>query len=130
MTEIDAESKSAAREAMLEQMRQLLGDERFATYQRSQDSSYRDLVRVAERFELTEESAIQAYELEKSFGEARRRVEADSDREKKSSADLNETREAMRAEFQKKMAALLGEEAFRIYFRMRSGKPDTSAFEP
>jgi hypothetical protein len=48
-----------------DQIRELLGEERFALYKRSPDWNYRELVRVAERMELPRENVDKVYNMKK-----------------------------------------------------------------
>src|SRR5262249_1375348 len=48
-----------------QQIKSVLGDQRYAEYQRSQDSTFRNLADIAQQDGLPKESAIKAYEAQK-----------------------------------------------------------------
>ncbi|HWN94811.1 MAG TPA: hypothetical protein VNT99_07250 [Methylomirabilota bacterium] len=101
------------------QVRQALGDQRYAEYARAQDSDYRELMRVTTRFKLGPEVAAQLYSYKQPVEEERTRVETDPTLtpEQKQVAF-----EAIADETQRAFKQALGEKAFR-HFMMRSANP-------
>jgi hypothetical protein len=96
-----------------EQLRSVLGDQRYSEYQRAQDSHYRNLVRVAERYNLPQETVMQAYELEKSFGA--QPVVFDG-----GNPQPAERKEAL-LQLNEQLTSVLGEKAAKAYRRIRGG---------
>jgi len=60
-------SGEPARATLQDQIKTTLGDERYAQYQKSRDSSYEALTRLGERFGLASETVGRAYALQEEF---------------------------------------------------------------
>jgi len=99
---------------MDEQLRSTLGDQRMAEYQRAQDSNYRNLLRVAERYSLPQETVFQAYELEKAFRTQPQPVP--------DPADPQNTAQTERLrQLSQQLTTVLGDKAAKAYRRVRGG---------
>ena len=92
------------------QVRQALGDQRYAEYVRAQDPDYRELFRVARRFKIDGEVAAQLYSYKQPVEEERQRVEADPGL---TLEQKNAAFEAIAQETQRAFKEALGEKAFR-----------------
>jgi len=125
MVKVDGETRSAAREGMLERIKAVLDEDRFAEFQRFQESAYRDLVQVARHFGLHRQAVLEAYQREESFREARRRLLEDPQSSRK-----EETVETLTAELRQAQVALLGERPARTYWHRRSHPRSDDLFEP
>lgn len=68
-----AEQKEAQRQRD-EAVKNLLGEERFADYQRAGDSGYQQIYQVAERYQLPRETVVQADDLRKAAIEAAKQL--------------------------------------------------------
>jgi hypothetical protein len=110
-------------------VQQALGENRYIDYRRAQDPDFRELARVATRFKLAPELAVQLYGYKQAVEEERGRVEAEPGLtpQQKSAAHDAITQETQRA-----FREALGEKAFRHYIRRTSnpwvrGGPQRSA---
>jgi hypothetical protein len=72
-----AEQKEARRQRD-EAVKTLLGEERFADYQRAGDSGYQQIYQVAERYQLPRETAAQVDDVRKAALEAAKQVRGNS----------------------------------------------------
>ena len=54
---------------MNQQLKTALGDARYTEYQRSQDRTYDLLARLGARYDLPQETVLQAYDLQNSFNQ-------------------------------------------------------------
>ncbi|HOW66164.1 MAG TPA: hypothetical protein PK256_12825, partial [Verrucomicrobiota bacterium] len=59
----DQEKRAAAQKILDDQVKTLLGESRFAEYQRVQDYTYQSIAKVAEREGLTTDAAIKVYDM-------------------------------------------------------------------
>ncbi len=69
------EKRNKAVEETDKQVKELLGNERFAEYKRDQDYSYKELVRLAERQGLPKETAANIYEMKKVAEDAVKKIQ-------------------------------------------------------
>ena len=93
-------------------LRQLLGPEKFAAYQRSQDNDYNQILRITERFDLPEATARQLHEFQKEASAQAKKI-----RENKSRTleDRQTILNAIRAETEKSISAALATTEFKAY---------------
>jgi hypothetical protein len=98
------------------EVHQALGDQRYADYARAQDPDYRELARVAKRFKLAPEVALQLYSYKQPVEEERTRVDADASL---TLEQKNAAFDAIALETQRAFKETLGEKAFR-HFMQRS----------
>ncbi|HEY0946480.1 MAG TPA: hypothetical protein VGD81_14480 [Opitutaceae bacterium] len=61
-----AEARRKAEEELHERYRSILGEERYAEYQRARDGNYNQLRRLTQRLDLPKETAVRVHELQKS----------------------------------------------------------------
>ncbi len=94
------------------QLRQMLGDERFAQYKRSQDYDYRQLVKMTERWELPRERADTVYSLKEDAEEAVKEVRNNKEL---SAEQREETLRKIREETESAVTEVLGADGFRKY---------------
>jgi hypothetical protein len=102
----------AASEALNNEIRETLGPERFAQYQRAQDDDYRSLLKLTDRFNLSQDVAGSIYDMKVAAERQKARIEAD--------VTLSaEQRGAMIAAIGKateqNVAAALGENVYKSY---------------
>ncbi|MSU61687.1 MAG: hypothetical protein EXS31_04695 [Pedosphaera sp.] len=107
-----AKAQADARAELDNQIKTALGDARFAEYQRSLDSSYQNLSRVGQRYGLSSDAIIKAYEMEKAF-----RSEPVAFPQPGFEVD----RSAAQNQFNEQMKVALGEKAARAYRQLRGG---------
>lgn len=102
----------AASEASL---KELLGPERYAAYQRARDDRYKWFYRVAERLELPASSAIEAFEIRRTAEQAMQRLQSDKSIRPE---DRNFALQSLGAETQASLTAKLGAPGFAAYQRV------------
>ena len=107
-----ARAYQAAAEALNKEIQETLGPERHAEYQRAQDDDYRSLLKLADRFSLSQDVAGSIYEMKVAAERKKAQIEAD--------ATLSaEQRGAMLAAIgrttEQNVAAALGDNVFRSY---------------
>lgn len=100
------------------QVRQTLGEERYADYARAQDNDYRDLLRATTRFKLAPEVAAMLYSYKQPVAEARAAVMAEPAYTPQQKAAAFQ---AITEETEKAFREALGDKAWRYYSR-RSGE--------
>jgi len=101
------------------EVRQAIGEQRYAEYARAQDTDYRELLRATTRFKLSPEVAAQLYSYKQPAHEERARVENDPTLTPRQKAAAFQ---AMADETQRAFKEELGEKAFR-YFIRRTANP-------
>ncbi len=105
-------AQSEASEAMGEEIRKVLGPQRFAEYARAQDDDYRGLVQVAERFNLPRDVAGSVYDMKTAAERQKASVEAN--------ATLSEEQRgrmlaAIARTTEQNVAATLGDKVYKSY---------------
>lgn len=109
----EQKERAATRQAAEERvLASTLGPERYAELQRSRDRDFRVLRGVADRMELPESAAAQAYEIRRAWSEELRALEnqtAMSDEDRRMRA------ETLRQQARDAVGSLLGDEAFEVY---------------
>lgn len=103
---------SAEAEAGERALREALGPERYAAFERGVDSRFSLFHRVAQRLELPEATAIQAYEIRVQAEQAVGRVQKDRSLTTES---RNELLQAIQGETRQALRAALGAPAFKVY---------------
>jgi hypothetical protein len=106
----DKETQQTRRKATDEinaQVKTLLGDARYAEYERSQDWSYKELARLTDRLELPKESAVAVYDMKKVAEEQVKRIRGDNSLSREQRA---EALAAVRDATEKAVATSLGGE--------------------
>src|SRR5262249_31311448 len=104
----------AAQEEFEAGARSLLGDARFADFQRAQDGRFQQAYQVAKEFSLPVEAAIKVFELRKATEEEVGRIRADQTLAKE------QQREALKgvgAQTQQALASVLGSPAMQSYLQ-------------
>ena len=112
----DAAAKKAQAAAAKKQregeLKQTLGEERYAQFQQGMDGSFGEIYRITKRYDLPRETAAQAAETLKACGEALKRLEADK---ALSAQEREERTRAVNLETRAAMLGVLGERALRTY---------------
>jgi len=111
-----AEQSSLTREARL---RQVLGEQRFADYTRSQDLTYRRLVEFASHFGFGSDTAAQVHDMREAVIQ---QVDALQGNARLTDASRVETLRAIQAESAQAVRALLGDEACDKYLDTQLGR--------
>ena len=95
-----------------EPIRQLLGPERFAAYQRAQDDGYLQTLRVTDRSKLPEESAVQIHQMQRDALALAKKVQNDKSR---TDEERQAILQAIQAETERSIGGVLGPAAFAVY---------------
>jgi hypothetical protein len=114
LDKVEREKRDAAKKEMDAQLKGILGDSRYADYERSQDWAYQGIHRVAERHELPREASVQVYDMKKTAEAETRKLRQD---QSLSSEQRNAALQAIRAETENSIRAVFGEKAFESYQR-------------
>jgi hypothetical protein len=77
MSKEERDKMNAAQKDLNSQIKSLLGDTRYAEYERSQDWAFQSIYRVTERNGLPKESAVQVYDMKKLAEEQASKVRKD-----------------------------------------------------
>ena len=104
--------QQAAKKQRDEQLKNLLGEERFAEFKRAQDGEFQQIYRVAERFDLPAETAAKVDDIRKAAVEQALQV-----RKNQSISDeqRGEILAAIQRETEKTISQTFGETAARTY---------------
>ncbi|MEX2381717.1 MAG: hypothetical protein WD490_04990 [Opitutales bacterium] len=100
-----------------EQLREVLGEERFREYELSQDHEYQQLVQLTNRLDLPRERALEMVELKEVVEQVQREIQSDSTL---SSEERSEALRLLAEEVRAESIAALGESGFDAY-RERGG---------
>ena len=106
---VAAAKRKEAEQQLQEQVRGVLGDERFVEMERSKDPIYQNMVRAAQDAGVPKESMVQAYEAQKLMRDEVTRVAKDPNL---SPEQRQQALFAMQAEGEKALQSILGEQAF------------------
>ena len=112
ITEADAIKQRTAAAALENQIKESLGETRYADYQRSQDSNFQQLSSIATRLELPRETAIAVYDLSKDM---QKRIQVINSNPKLDTDQRNQALAALGGEANTKIAAALGERGLEAY---------------
>jgi hypothetical protein len=99
-------------------IRQLLGPERAAAFERSMDKDFRDFARAARRTELPVDSAVKAFAIRRDAEAAAGELKAI---EGLDAAQRNASLEALRRETELAMRQVVGEKGMKEFFRTDRG---------
>jgi len=101
-----------AQEALNQEVRKVLGPERFAEYQRAQDTDYRALLQLGERFELPPEVANKVYSVKQGAEQYKLQVESNPNLTEE---QRNQAVAALARETERWVAATMGDQVFKAY---------------
>ena len=121
---VDTSTQQAAAQERSEQIRTLLGEDRYAEYQRLQESRYRNLTVVAERFGLAAGAAQRAWELHKSFEEQVVQLRPGRGAGPEENARISARVAELQNNLDQSLTEVLGERASKVY-RHDSYQPQT-----
>jgi hypothetical protein len=112
LTPAEREKYTAAKKEVDAQLRSILGDARYADYERAQDRAYQDIGKVAEQQGLSKESAVKVYDINQVAVDAARRVRNDKSL---SSEQRAVALQAIRTETERSIRAVFGDKGFESY---------------
>lgn len=104
-----AEAVSIAASKAEEQLRETLGESRYAEYQRSQDSEFQQVSRIAREAGLSRDVAVTAYEAQRG---AQERIQREMQNPELTPQQRRAVREQIQAEVAERMKNQLGEAGF------------------
>ena len=110
----EKERQTAAEKALEEQVKTLVGGDRYADYTRSKDYAYQAMYRVADREGLGKEAALKVYDMKKAAEEQAKQLRAD----KSLAADQRTAAlRAIRDETERSVKTIFGDKGFTTYER-------------
>lgn len=95
-----------------DQIKALLGSERYVAYQRASDATYQQTLRITDRFDLPSETAVQVYQLRKEAEALANQIRHDQNRPVEERAEILW---AMQRETETSIGAVLGPTIFKTY---------------
>ena len=110
------ESSADRRQRMNEQIREALGPERARQYELSQDSTYRTLSRLGQRYELSSEAVMQSYDLQTSYRTQQQQL---MNNRSLSNEERNAALKQLREDHYNRFSGVVGERAAKAYGRNR-----------
>ncbi|HMP83266.1 MAG TPA: hypothetical protein PKA41_11250 [Verrucomicrobiota bacterium] len=113
----EREKAQAAQQARDAQIKALLGDARYAEYERAQDWNYQQLYRLTDKAGLPKESAVKVYDMKKTAETEARNIRNDKSltQEQKTAA-----LKAIRTETESAVQTVLGDKTWTSYQRQNS----------
>jgi hypothetical protein len=117
-TDIKDRAQQAAQNALNQEMKKILGEKRFAEYERAQDADYRTLVQVGDRFELPREAVNRVYAMKQEAERQKLALEANANL---TDEQRQRALEAIAKETQRSVAAVMGNNVFKSYFKTGGG---------
>ena len=129
----ERDKAAAAKKETDAQIKSLLGDARYADYERSQDYTYQGIYRVTERNGLTKEDANKVYDLKKVAEDQAGKVRQDSSLSPEQRAAALQ---GIRTETESGIRTVFGEKAFKSYvnqpgtYWLNGISPDTKPGSP
>jgi hypothetical protein len=96
------------------QVKEIVGEQRFNEYKRSQDYTYKELVRTLARNELPPEIAGNVYDMKKAAEDAAKRLQQD---DTLTPEQRKEALTTIRTETETAVSAKMGDKAFKAYKR-------------
>lgn len=128
-TEAEQKKRTDAQNQLNERIREALGPERYADYNRAQDYSYQQLYQIAKKAELPATVANEVYDMKRAAEQRANEIRSDAAlTHQQRTAAL----EAVRAETERSFAQTLGDKAWEQYNRpnntwwLRSIAPNAS----
>lgn len=113
-TEPERQRRTEAEKQLKEQIKQALGPERYAEYERSQDYSYQQIYSSVKSADLGTAEANQVYEMKKLAEEQARKIRSDR---AMAPEQRNATLNAIRQETEKSLQGVLGRKGWELYNR-------------
>jgi hypothetical protein len=116
-TDEQREQRMEAERALNQQIRQALGDDRYAAYERAQDHHFQQLNRVAQRTGLGTQEAVQAYDVKRIAEQQAGNVRQDSALDERARLLALE---GIRRETEQALRDVLGEDGWQQYNRRQN----------
>jgi hypothetical protein len=109
---VRAQAEDAAQNALNEEIRKTIGPERFAEYQRAQDTDYRAVLQLTERFQAPPDLAAKVYNMKQAAEQYKLQVESNPNFTEEQRAQIVA---ALARETERSVATTMGEQVFRAY---------------
>jgi hypothetical protein len=97
-----------------EKIKAVLGEERFAEFERAQDGNYRSLAQLGERYNLPKENILQAYQIQQAMNSQIQQLSADPNQNPQ---DRRQAIQTITAQNQETLRQLLGDQAYKVLSR-------------
>jgi hypothetical protein len=110
--EIQSIAQGAAQQALNDEIKKTLGEQRFNEYQRAQDEEYKVLLQVADRFSLPAETASRIYDMKAA---AERQKQAVENTPNLTDEQRQAAVRAISSETEKTVTQAMGEKVFKAY---------------
>lgn len=107
---VEQEKRRKTEQQLNEQLKQALGEERYADYQREQDFVYKGIKKIAERQGLPKEAAVKVHDMRQTVEAEMQKVRTDT---RLTEEQRREALKAMRTETERAITETLGEEGFK-----------------
>lgn len=108
----EPEKRDEAKKKLNEHVKGILGEARYADYERAQDHAYQGIAKVAQREGLPKEAGIKVYDMKKVAEDEAKRVRTDKSL---SPEQRQAALAAIRAETERSMGEVLGPKALEAY---------------
>jgi hypothetical protein len=113
--EIRARAQEEGQRALQDEMRKVLGNDRYADWQRAQDPDYKALVQISDRYNLPPETSQKVYGFKMQAEQQKQQVESNPNlSEEQRQAALA----AIAAETEKAVASAMGPNVYKSYLRV------------
>lgn len=113
-TEAERQRREGAEKDLKEKIKQTLGPERYAAYERSQDWAYQQIYSATKRADLGTAEANQVYEMKKTAEDETRKIRSNTNLTEE---QRNEALKAVRQETEKSLQNVLGQKGWDHYNR-------------
>ncbi len=129
----DQEKRTAAAKKLKTDIKETLGEQRFAEYERAQDYNFQQMLSAAKKSDLGVAEATQVYEMKKLAEQKATELRSNS---KLSNEDRTAALQAIRAETERSMQQTLGEKGWQSYNKqqntwwLKSVSPDPTPTPP
>lgn len=108
----DREKRDAAQKELDNNVKQLLGEDRYADYKREQDYAYKGMAKAAQRAGLSKDAAVKAYDMKKIAEDQASKVRND----KSLTSEQRQTAlQGIRQETERSIQQVFGDQAFQSY---------------
>jgi hypothetical protein len=104
---------------MKQQFKEVVGEVRYAEYERGQDPVYRGLAKVGDANGLPQASVLKAYEVQKALQEEASRLAANTTL---SNEDRQQTLASMRQQAAEALQQVMGPQAYQSYVKSTEGQ--------
>jgi hypothetical protein len=111
---VQSKAQQEAQRALGEEMKKLLGDQRYNEYVRSQDGDYRSLQNLGSRFNLPNETIANIYNMRQQAEQQKQQLEANGNL---TPEQRQNALAAIARETQNSVAQMMGDKAFKAYQR-------------